>query len=976
MSIKEIVERVGHYLPSQGPLDVFIHHNTLHAFQHLRFEEGVEAAARLYGAKPYLSEERYLEEFNRGRITTSDLSRVLLEEDSGETVLGDLTRGDFRLLLLLTSPHERSYQSISWRLIEDHTLLQELPVNSRRAFIKRSLAPLKAKDGAVAHYRELIDGLIRSGLRTDDSFLTLTKGLTSQLQDALSDRLPEQSLVELTLKLLWLSCLRVVAGGSEKGGWERPKKSGSRDGEELVDHFLIKFTSAFFDRGISYWRMPFRERGYLPAFLSIAGNSSLLTREDRARLVQWRHKSGEELLEELLQLEGIPEEGWEGVLSTEALALKGWAGMVHTLEHKPSLSGEKLGSFGLADYLAVRLLLKRGSRSATPNCGECHFVSSLDPIYVTALHLFLILKEAGVTAAELQGTPKQELLWMIQELDRWNPTRRQRAWHHAYEEHFEHEVYNALVVHNAGGRRERSDDRKAQLVFCIDDREESLRRYIEAEDEGFETLGAAGFFGVDVNYQPLRDRGATYCPPVITPKHQVVEVPGIGKRELADGIVRSSRKVGRVIRGAHTGSHTLVRGGVLSSTVGALALIPLVGRIIAPALEERVRRLIDAILDEVLNPQLVFEKESEECRGFTVEEMASRVGTILRATGLTSNFARLVVVVGHGSASKNNPLKSAYDCGACGGRPGKINPRVFALMANHEEVRDLLSDIGIVIPSTTYFVGAYHNTCADTVEYYDTESIPGGYREEFNYLGEAFARALARNALERCRRFHLCEPGSSPRRAQALVESRSCDVREPRPEYGHATNALCIIGKRERTKGLFLDRRSFLISYDADQDPDGDILLGLLGAVIPVCAGINLEYFFSAADNGTYGAGTKLPHNVASLLGVMNGWSGDLRTGLPQQMVEIHEAVRLVTVLECSEEKLRYVLTKNPALREIIENQWIRLALYDGEVNTLRYLERDGRLVAFEGKAPIPSIQSIESYIAGREEHLQFATFA
>ena len=54
-------------------------------------------------------------------------------------------------------------------------------------------------------------------------------------------------------------------------------------------------------------------------------------------------------------------------------------------------------------------------------------------------------------------------------------------------------------------------------------------------------------------------------------------------------------------------------------------------------------------------------------------------------------------------------------------------------------------------------------------------------------------------------------------------------------------------------------------------------------------AGINLEYFFSSVDNEVYGCGTKLPHNVTGLLGVMNGHQGDLRTGLPLQMVELHD---------------------------------------------------------------------------------------
>ena len=98
------------------------------------------------------------------------------------------------------------------------------------------------------------------------------------------------------------------------------------------------------------------------------------------------------------------------------------------------------------------------------------------------------------------------------------------------------------------------------------------------------------------------------------------------------------------------------------------------------------------------------------------------------------------------------------------------------------------------------------------------------------------------------------------------------------------------------TRGLFLDRRAFLVSYDATQDPADESLAALMAAVVPVCAGISLEYYFSFVDNDRYGCGTKLPHNVTGLVGVMDGHASDLRTGLPWQMVEIHEPVRILFV--------------------------------------------------------------------------------
>src|SRR5437762_965210 len=66
--------------------------------------------------------------------------------------------------------------------------------------------------------------------------------------------------------------------------------------------------------------------------------------------------------------------------------------------------------------------------------------------------------------------------------------------------------------------------------------------------------------------------------------------------------------------------------------------------------------------------------------------------------------------------------------------------------------------------------------------------------------------------------------------------------------------------------GLFLDRRAFLVSYDPVRDDDGAVLARIMEAAVPVVAGISLEYYFGYVDPTGYGCGTKLPHNVTSLL--------------------------------------------------------------------------------------------------------------
>src|SRR5262249_8457716 len=131
-----------------------------------------------------------------------------------------------------------------------------------------------------------------------------------------------------------------------------------------------------------------------------------------------------------------------------------------------------------------------------------------------------------------------------------------------------------------------------------------------------------------------------------------------------------------------------------------------------------------------------------------------------------------------------------------------------------------------------------------------------------------FEQTLDRNAHERCRRFSAAPLNIRPSEARRHVAERSADLAQVQPEFGHATNAIAHVGRRERTRGLFFDRRIFLTAYDPTQDDEnGTILARTMAAIFPVCGGINLEYYFSHVDSPGYGCGPKLPHNITALLG-------------------------------------------------------------------------------------------------------------
>ena len=148
-----------------------------------------------------------------------------------------------------------------------------------------------------------------------------------------------------------------------------------------------------------------------------------------------------------------------------------------------------------------------------------------------------------------------------------------------------------------------------------------------------------------------------------------------------------------------------------------------------------------------------------------------------------------------------------------------------------------------------------------------------------------------------------------------------------RPEYGHSSEAFCCIGDRNKIKNFFFERKAFLQSYDYTSDPHGDHLANIFKAVIPVCAGINLDYFFSR-QNLLLGPGTKLSLNINGLFSVTNGVEEDMLPGLCYQMVERHIPSRINFVIEQRPELILEILKRHENLWQYVKNEWIILWCY------------------------------------------------
>jgi uncharacterized protein YbcC (UPF0753/DUF2309 family) len=935
------VLHAAHLLPTQGPIGVFVHHNTLHALQDLPFEQAVVKAAALHGAEPFLPEETYRDALKKGRITQEDIQTVLSEEPDRDILPSGLTRRTLRETLLVHGPRRVNGLNIQW-------LLEECGLNQT---------------------------------------------FRSDLPSASAQRLEND-----TPQALWDACLNRLNPQDHTPKRQSPRRPAEAVARSLGIHLddivhppLIRLTGAYLDQGIAYWPMPDREKGLLECSRNIMSRSPAVfpnhldgmkhefERQSRLSL------NPTEVVLEMLDRLGVDEDHWDAFLTAELLALPGWAGMVHMLENDPSLAPHDRVRCSIMEFLALRL-----SYTAVALENVCGKANEWQLLAATgATHHPLAPIARCFDTAQLLGIPSHELLSLPQptfhllaaEIAAFDETERRRILHLAYELHHERAILNPLLRHRRSvANPSRTRRPSAQVICCIDEREESFRRAIEEIDVTVDTVGAAGFFGMAIDYAGIDDpSGVSLCPVVVKPGHQVRE-RAVPDSASTLGFRTRLRRIWAVLaRNGSISSKTLVRGWFSTACLGFFSVFPLLFRVLTPLAYSKITASLNRLFLPIPKTELAFMRQDKESRdattglleGFSTTEQADRVAAVLGPAGLHADHARVVVVLGHGSTSLNNPYESAYCCGACGGRTGAPNARLFALIANREEVRKELASRGMNIPSDTWFIGGYHDTCSENVELFDLDLLPSSHREDLERIRVTLDSAREKNALERCRRFPIAANKRTNRSALRHVQERSEHIGEPRPEYGHCTNAVAIVGRRETTRGLFLDRRAFLISYDAQLDPSDQGLARTLGAVIPVCGGISLEYYFSTVDNERYGSGTKLPHNISGLLGVMNGYQGDLRTGLPVQTVEIHEPVRILFVVESTPDRVLKTIRANPELSQFLFNQWIRMATLDpvdGHIEVFR----NGTFVPFKEAEDfqIPSHPTSQSYYQGHLEHL------
>ncbi|MCP3868597.1 MAG: DUF2309 domain-containing protein [Gammaproteobacteria bacterium] len=1076
--LRSAIARFEHVLPGQAPIRNFVHHNTLHGYQHLLFPEALELAEKKTGARGYLPEERYREFFEHGRISREELERVLDESpelQADELLFDDgdrsLTRREVYLNALLHPIEPVTACQFNWQIEELQALQRFQPdvpaLDRQRLLAEAARFGMDSEQEAITdlwggcleklglthyllHPEDLVDldpeqaermlVELLAGNEESDSVQRVVDRRIRKESEVLLNQTLERVGEDLTLRGL----LQLVTG---------------QDVLELLEPGLFRQLASYLDQGTAAWHSEDNKAGFYHAWRSQAALDLNWVFEE---LPDWKNHLEslpddpmDTLITELRRL-GLSQKKWVGYLECLALELPGWSGMFLWRSLHPDSEGDHPGRVEMIDYLAVRLVAEHlyaqrlcadlwqleasldmlrwyfrrhageflvrytlyGARlpeylatlaqrftrhSAGGNLNReswwllagmvhtwRHSPAADQPVgysvYTSAWCLFRLSQHLGLSGGQVRSMEADQLQQVLNCLERLTPGVRGFIWLQAYETHYRDQVFNGLIE-NHGRAPHRVSGPSAQLVFCMDDREEGMRRHLEELAPDIETFGAAAHFNVPNLWKGVDDSTVTpLTPVVITPCHVIGEHPVPGQEPLK--VRRDKRRqfrfrIGNILQ--QEIRRNLLSSALLIGLAAPGALFTSIGKVINPAgfgkWVERLRQRFEPSLETELHctAETTDEQPTPENprQGFTTKEQVDRLEIFLRNIGLLEGFSPLVVIMAHGSDSQNNPHLAAYDCGACSGRHSGPNARILAALANRKEVRRELAIRGISISESCWFLGTEHNTCSEGITWYDLAQMPESFDAGLATLRSALDEARARHAHERCRRLASAPDAPTMKEALDHVIGRGLDFSQARPELGHATNAAAVIGRRSLTRGAFFDRRVFLISYDPETDPEGGVLERLLLANAPVGAGINLEYYFSTVDNVRYGCGSKVTHNVAGFFGVMEGSASDLRTGLPRQMIEIHEAMRLQVVVEARVEILTRIYTRQPALQELVGNGWLLLSAIHPETGNISVFKPSKGFFPWEGaRYSLPSVDCSIDWYRGHDQPLSPALVA
>ncbi len=659
---------------------------------------------------------------------------------------------------------------------------------------------------------------------------------------------------------------------------------------------ISKWCAAYFDEGQSVWRLPARSLRPYAAWRAAMRhdlNAEVMGIRDFRALVAAMPDGATEAIAAVIDRIGVPARALEDYLHQALLDIGGWAAYARHLVWQSELAGQQDDT--LVQLLAIRVVW-----------GYALFSQRSDAAFKEAWAG--AMRNAAMQPLDEQlGQDPELVVDLILQL--------------SYETAYQRRLLARLA---AGPNTPLQSRPSVQAAFCIDVRSEIFRRALETVRPDAATVGFAGFFGFPIEYVPIGHiKGRSHCPVLLTPAFTVCETVTRATEEEDAEILGLRLLRRRVAKAWKSFKLSAVSSFIYVEAAGLL----FAGKILSDSLaltrtvHDPNTDGLDADVIDRLGPRIDQRMVGGRVTGFDAEQRVSMAEAVLRAMSMTSGFARLVMLTGHGSTTVNNPHASGLDCGACGGNTGEANARTAACILNDADVRTGLRARGIDIPDDTWFVGCLHDTTTDEIRVYDGDHPPSTHAGELALLRADLARATTLSRIERAALLGIPHDAQTERR----VLARSRDWAQVRPEWGLAGNAAFIAAPRARTRGVDLAGRAFLHDYDWQQDDGFRTLELILTAPMVVASWINLQYYGSTVNNRAFGAGNKVLHNVTGTIGVLEGNAGDLKVGLAWQSVHdghrfIHEPLRLNVMVEAPTEALDGVIATHKIVRDLVEN--------------------------------------------------------
>lgn len=659
---------------------------------------------------------------------------------------------------------------------------------------------------------------------------------------------------------------------------------------QKLDVMMVKWLSAFMDEGLAEWQMPNKEKGFYKAWKALAAHDGTIKKSAAKQLPN----NSLEALKNVLDANAITDN--KTLFLQHMAPLSGWMGYIkHRLD--TNTVWQQQYPINFEDYLAVRLTL------AHELYGNVE-IASTPPLEIPDLKL-------------------------------------KHLWLEAWEQTFQKNLLDTLKTNSITTKKNKAQeaDLDAQLVFCIDTRSEAIRRHIENKG-AYETFGYAGFFGIAMDYQHYEgDITSKSCPPIVGSSYLMTEQPNdkqpSEKRTFTNQnrLSISTTYILKRLKNMLPSSFGFVEGA------GFFYGISLLLKTLIPQVFYKFETRNKTSHEQFCEPKITYNhSEANAGNDITLNEKVAIVKGGFDLIGWR-NFAPLVVFVGHGSHSTNNPFASSLDCGACAASPGRHNARLLATLANNQEVRKVLKEeYDINIPAGTIFIGGEHNTTTDDILLFDSH-LPASHVGKLNHLKADLKKAQQTATEERL--FHTTN-------SVKLAHKKATDWDETRPEWGLAKNAAFIVGSRKLSAQSNLNGRCFLHSYDYHLDPNGSALEAIMCGPMVVTQWINNHYYFTTVDTDKFGGGSKITHNITGKFGVVQGNGGDLKRGLPLQSLKAtdtsmyHQPLRLTVVIHAPLKNVEAILRKHNHLKNLLDNGWIYLTVMDPDAdNRMLHYKKD-----------------------------------